>query len=110
MVFSDSDASESSYYSEDYSSYYDSDDDSYYDSSSEVRQCCRFTNCKIYVDLVLLWSEIHVVLNKNLDSDKTESSYYSDVYSSYYEPCHEKTRLCHMQTTKAQVSLRMRTV
>ena len=30
--------------------------------------------------------------------------------ASIYEPHHEKTCLCHMQTTKAQISLRIRAV
>ena len=30
--------------------------------------------------------------------------------TSVFEPCHEKTCLCHMRTTKVQISLRIRAV
>ena len=44
--------------------------------------------------------------------------YFSGLWSSRYcvqltllfEPCHEKTCLCHMRTTKTQISLRIRAV
>ena len=46
---------------------------------------------------MLLWS---------VDSDvQTDPAFHNT-----YEPRHEKTCLCKMQTTKAQISLRMRTV
>ena len=39
-----------------------------------------------------------------------EMAYKTEVSSFLYEPCHEKTCFCHMRTTKAQISLRIRAV
>ena len=44
------------------------------------------------------------------NSDKSADQGHKTKLCSYFEPCHEKTCLCHMQTTKAHISLHIHTV
>ena len=55
----------------------------------------------------------HLQIMKNFSKDQSVTlgdKNYTTGMTCLYEPLHEKTCLCHMRTTKAQISLRIHAV
>ena len=80
-------------------------------NSTMIKSIFRVLSIIILISICLLISPWLVIQKEwsNLDYNSNEVCLILAVFNSY-ELRHEKTCFCHMQTTKAQISLRIRAV
>ena len=73
-----------------------------------VAYILRETLQVIYLKMLILSISYFVRINRYTRAYQlSRLCYIESTMNSLYEPHHEKTFLCHMRTTKAQISLRI---